>query len=62
MIFSSKTEEKVPKMSLKVAQMNLMSVSLINKIAIHVFKGFWKFQGKKIYLTEMGDWKLQMHN
>ena len=35
--FFSKTEEK---MSLKVAQMILMSVKLINNIAITVFKGF----------------------
>ena len=41
--FFSKTEEK---MSLKVAQMILMSVKLINNIAIPVFKGFWKFQRK----------------
>ena len=43
--FFSKAKER---MSLKVAQMNLMSVYLINNIAIHVFKGFWKFQAKKI--------------
>ena len=56
--FFSKTEEK---MSLKVA-MNLMIVQLINDIAIHIFKGFRKFQRKKLSLTEMADWKLQVCN
>ena len=56
--FFSKTEEK---MSLKVA-MNLMIVQLINDIAIHIFKGFRKFQRKKLSLTEMADWKLQVSN
>ena len=41
--FFSKTEEKI---FLKVVQMNLMSLCLISNIAIHVFKGFSKFQGK----------------
>ena len=53
--FFSKTEEKI---SLKVVQMNLMSLCLISNIAIHIFKGFSKFQGKKLRLTEMADWKL----
>ena len=49
-------------MLLKVAQINLMSVQLITDIAIHVFKGFGEFQGKKASLTEMTNWKLQVHN